>query len=205
MTLRFSPNQPRATAGQTYVIDLNWTDSTLTAGDFNFLAALGGGDGPFFAAAHLQEIGPTGALSTWIADGAPPTGDCPGCTPTPNISPVPELGSMLLMGTGLLGLARGREARATTPVAANRKRAGPHERSGPDDPIDRQPERVVCGGIHFYGHLPQRMDELPPKILKVSPSFIYFFFRDRTMTVSPSPSSINVAGSGTASDHRGSC
>ena len=98
---------------ETVVIDFNLTTGTLLAQHFNFLAAPGGGNGPFYAAAHLQGIGPTGALSTWIADGNGGVGDCPGCTPTPDVTPIPEPTTMLLLGSGLLAVARYTKKRKT--------------------------------------------------------------------------------------------
>jgi len=53
------------TAGETLVFDLTYT-SALTAGDFDFGSAPGGGAGTFRAAAQVQGIGPGDDLSGWI-------------------------------------------------------------------------------------------------------------------------------------------
>ena len=85
------------TTGETVIYDINGIVG-LTANSFDFLSAPAGGHGPFKSAAHIQGIGTTGNDSGWIAPddgngGGPPTG-----------SPVPEPGTVVLMGLGLVGL-----------------------------------------------------------------------------------------------------
>jgi len=84
-------NSPdRFTAGETVIYDIDGIVG-LTANSFNFLSAPAGGHGPFFAAAHVQGIGPEGEDSGWVAPGGG--------------APVPEPATMLLLGSGLLGVA----------------------------------------------------------------------------------------------------
>jgi len=67
----------------------------LTAADFKFFSKPGGGEGTYLSAAHVQSIG-TGSTSAWI--GADNTGNGGGG------QEVPEPSTLLLIGTGLLGL-----------------------------------------------------------------------------------------------------
>jgi hypothetical protein len=73
---------------------LTLTLAGVTAADFDFPSTvMGGGNGPFLAAAHVQGIGPNANDSGWIApgNGGPP-------------QQVPEPGSLALLGAALLGL-----------------------------------------------------------------------------------------------------
>jgi len=71
--------------------------SGLVADDFVYLSAPNGGHGPFYAAAHVQGIGPTGALSGWVE---------PSLGAQLFQVPEPSCGVLLVLSAGLLGFAR---------------------------------------------------------------------------------------------------
>ena len=77
----------RFTTGETVIYDISYT-SAITALSFNYGSAPGGGAGTYLSAAHIQGIGTDGLESGWIGTG----------------TPVPEPTTMLLLGTGLVGL-----------------------------------------------------------------------------------------------------
>jgi hypothetical protein len=70
----------------------------LTAAAFNVSSEQGGGEGTYYSAAHVQGIGPTGALSGWIG------ADDPGRPPD---EVIPEPASIFLLGTVLAGVVYG--------------------------------------------------------------------------------------------------
>lgn len=71
-------------------ITFTMTASGLTSDSFLDWSAPAGGHGPFRIAAHVQNTASSGGLSVWITETA-----------------VPEPTSMVLLGSGLLGLAAG--------------------------------------------------------------------------------------------------
>jgi hypothetical protein len=71
--------------------------SGLTADDFAYFSAPNGGNGPFYAAAHVQGIGTAGSLSGWVE---PSLGAIHFDVPEPS-SPV-----LVTLSLGFLGFAR---------------------------------------------------------------------------------------------------
>lgn len=77
-------------AGDTSVYE--FTLAGITANDFNFLSAPGGGNGSWGTGAHVQGIDPNADKSGWVGGG--------GFEETP----IPEPATLLLVSSGLTGL-----------------------------------------------------------------------------------------------------
>ena len=78
----------RLTAGESITFDIFSTTVGFNSDSFLAFSAPGGGNGPFQTAAHIQGTGPTNSNSDWITN-----------------QPVPEPATILLLGTGLIGVA----------------------------------------------------------------------------------------------------
>ncbi|MBI4583497.1 MAG: PEP-CTERM sorting domain-containing protein [Planctomycetes bacterium] len=79
------PGSQKFEAGETAVFEITHSGG-ISAADFDYQSASGGGNGTFTAAAHIQGIGPDGNDSGWIGDGN---------------GRVPEPGTLILLGMGL--------------------------------------------------------------------------------------------------------
>jgi hypothetical protein len=95
INVRFSTHTFSAGSSISYqIVDIY--NAFLSASDFMYISAVGGGQGPYYAAAHLQ-----GGISTWVA--------------STQVTPVPEPGAGALLATalGLMGAWHRRRQRTS--------------------------------------------------------------------------------------------
>jgi len=81
------------TSGETVVYDLTYTGGTMDISSFNFLSSPSGGHGPFYSAAHIQNIG-VGSGGGWIAN------------ETTTVVPEPISSTLFIVGGVVLGFRR---------------------------------------------------------------------------------------------------
>jgi hypothetical protein len=104
ISFAFSTDGPthRFVAGQSIVYQISGIPG-LTTSDFAYLSYDGGGQGQYYAAAHVQQIATQGQDSAWIGSSAP--------TPVPEPSP-----NLLCVLAASLGLSFGLSQRRAKPA-----------------------------------------------------------------------------------------
>jgi hypothetical protein len=92
--VNFSSHNFSNGASITYQITDN-NDSNLNANDFGYMSSPGGGEGQYYAAAHVQGLPPNGTNSTWISS-----------TTEVTPAPEPETGALFAAAIALWGALR---------------------------------------------------------------------------------------------------
>ncbi len=85
----FNPSTQAFTKGESQTYKITTSSGTVSASDFNYLSSMGGGNGSWLAAVHVQNTPSGGSGSAWV-----------GATLTP--TPIPA--AVWLLGSGLAGL-----------------------------------------------------------------------------------------------------